>query len=109
MDVNLFMPRSDDTCESHGISNGQLLEILGNGFSCLSTNICASMHTTALLAFDMSSCNLTCNGAVTQSTCTMQVCLHRHMPCSCTALEATEQNPLSLRPHGQLTRRLGKL
>ncbi len=33
MDVNLFMPRSDDTCESHGISNGQLLEILGNGFS----------------------------------------------------------------------------
>ncbi len=29
MDVNSFMPRSAGTCESHGISNGQLLKILG--------------------------------------------------------------------------------
>ena len=29
MDVNLVMPRSADICESHGISNGQLLKILG--------------------------------------------------------------------------------
>ncbi len=35
----------------------------------------------------------------------MQVCLLRHMPHSCTA---TEQTPHSLRPHGHLTRRLGK-
>lgn len=46
------------------------------------------MHTKALLAFDMSSCTLTCNSAFTQGTSTMQLCLHRHMPCSCTALKA---------------------